>query len=77
MSSRNKFILRVLMFFAALAMATVLLSSCGTLTKTQRMERDMFDPKPTRAEKQIIKKEGVTMPHNKVKMPKKPKKRKK
>jgi len=51
-------------------MALLIASSCSTLTKTQRMERDMFDPKPTRAEKKVIKQEGVKLPKNKVKMPK-------
>jgi len=27
----------------------LIFAGCSTLTKTQRMERDMFDPKPTMA----------------------------
>ena len=58
-------ILSVFIFAAIMS-----LSSCATLTKTQRMERDMFDPKPTRFDNRVIRSEGVALPKNKVKMPK-------
>jgi len=48
----------------------VIFSSCSTLSKTQRMERDMFNPKPTRTEKKQIKESGVNQDQQKIKMPK-------
>ena len=54
----------------AFLLIIIAFSSCSMLTKTQRMERDMFDPNPTRTEKKQIKNSGVNQEQQKIKMPK-------
>ena len=54
----------------AFLLIVIAFSSCSTLTKTQRMERDMFNPAPTRTERKQIKQSGVNQDQQNIKMPK-------
>ncbi len=59
-----------LMKKALILLAIVLFSTgCASLTPTQRMERAMFDPPPPKSERVVVRREGVTLPPNEVKMP--------
>ncbi len=62
-------ILACALFWVALLL--LLLSSCSPLTKQQRMQRAMFDPKTSYVERQIIRAEKDSYPDE---YPKKPRK---